>query len=100
MTSFYGSRKIEAIATKFKIPNNNVSFNENLNDGNSPSIIYESTEREETSAASSIESEIVLSTELITKQPVTRKKQIENPLWKLENLTKSKNGIDFTPVPN
>ena len=48
--SFYGSMKTETIATKIKIPNTNISSDEDLNDGNSPSIIYESTEWEETSA--------------------------------------------------
>ena len=71
MKSFYGSRKTETIATKIKIPNTNISSDEDLNDGNSPSIIYESTEWEETSASSSRESEIAPSTQFITKQLVS-----------------------------
>ena len=73
--SFYGSRKTETVATKIKIPNTNIS-----------------SEWEETSASSSSESEIVPSTQFITKQPVTKKKRIEKPIWKSE--------IDFTPAPN
>ena len=71
MKSFYGSRKTETIAAKIKIPNTNISSDEDLNDGNSPSIIYESTEWEETSASSSSESEIAPSTQFITKQLVS-----------------------------
>ena len=43
MKSFYGSRKTETIATKIKIPNVNISSDEDLSDESSPSIIYEST---------------------------------------------------------
>ena len=88
--SFYGSRKTETIATKIQIPITK----------NSPSIIYESTEWGETSASISSESEIVPSFQFITKQPVTKKKRIENPIWKLGNLKKNKCEIDFTPAPN
>ena len=98
--SFYGSRKTETIAIKIKIPNTNISSDEDLSDDNSPSMIYESTEWEETSASSSSESEIAPSTQFITKQPGTKKKQIEKPIWKLENLKKNKSEIDFTPAPN
>ena len=83
--SFYGSRKTETIATKIKIPNVNISSDEDLSDESSPSIIYESTEWEETSGSSSSESEIVPSTQFFTKQPVTKKKRIEKPIWKLGN---------------
>ena len=83
--SFYGSRKTETIATKIKIPNVNISSDEDLSDESSPSIIYESTEWEETSASISSESEIVPSTQFVTKQPVTKKKRIEKPIWKLGN---------------
>ena len=62
--SFYGS-------TKIKIPNTNISSDEDLSDGNSPSIIYESTEWEEASASSSSEREIAPSTQFITKQLVS-----------------------------
>ena len=100
MKSFYGSRKTDTIATKIKLPNTNISSDEDLSDDNSPSIIYESTEWEETSASSSSESEIAPSTQFITKQPLTKKKRIENPIWKLGNLKKNKSEIDFTPAPN
>ena len=69
--SFYGSRKTETIATKIKIPNTNISSDEDLSDGNSPSIIYESTEWEEASASSSSDREIAPSTQFITKQLVS-----------------------------
>ena len=71
--SFYGSRKTETIATKIKIPNIFISSDEDLSDESSPSIIYESTEWEEASASSSSDSEIVPSTQFITKQPVKAK---------------------------
>ena len=51
--SFYGLRKTETIATKIKIANTNISSDEDVSDDNSPSIIYESIEWEETSAPSS-----------------------------------------------
>ena len=69
--SFYGLRKTETIATKIEIPNTNISSDEDLNDGSSPSIIYESTEWDETSASSSSESETAPSTQFITKQLVS-----------------------------
>ena len=37
--SFYGSRKTETIAKKIKIPNTNISSDEDLSDDNSPSTI-------------------------------------------------------------
>ena len=98
--SFYGSRKTETIATKIKFLNINISSDEDLSDESSPSMIYESTELEETSASSSSESEIVPSTQFVTKQPVTKKKRIEKPIWKLGNLKKIKIEIAFTPAPN
>ena len=36
--SFYGSRKTETVATKIKIPNTNISSDEDLSDDNSRSI--------------------------------------------------------------
>ena len=59
--SFYGSRKTETIVTKIKIPNINISSDEDLSDESSPSIWYESTEWEEASASSSSESDVRLS---------------------------------------
>ena len=100
MKSFYESRKTETIATKIKITNTKISSDENLRDGNSPSIIYDSTEWEETSASNSSESGMVPSTQLMTKQPAAKKKQIAKPTWKSGNLKKNKSEIDFTPVPN
>ena len=98
--SFYGSRKTETIATKIKIPNTNISSDEDLSDDNSPSTICKSTKWEETSTSSSSENEIAPSTQFITKQLVTKKKRIEKPIWKLGNLKKNKSEIDFTPAPN
>ena len=37
--SFYGSRKTETTAKKIKIPNTNISSDEDLSDDNSPSTI-------------------------------------------------------------
>ena len=84
--SFYGSRKTETIAKIIKIPNINISSDEDLSDDNSPRIIYESTEWEETSASSSSESEIAPSTHFITKQPVTKKKRGIKFLFSAEYL--------------
>ena len=52
------------------------------------------------STSSSSENEIAPSTQFITKQPVTKKKRIEKPIWILRNLKKNKSEIEFTPAPN
>ena len=88
----------ETIATKIKIPNINISSDEDISGDNSLSIIYESAEWQETSVSS--EAEIVSPTQLIAEQLATKKKRIENPIWKFGNLKKNKTEIDFTTAPD